>query len=160
MHALIDGVRVIDHTLAAVRASRLPFHVEDAGHAGMGDSIAAAVQATRNADGWLVLPADLPLIQPASLLAVAAALDRHPVVVPFYRETKGHPVGFAKSCLDELLAVSGEEGAATVVRSYAARGQVHRLALDDVGTVTDIDTIGDVDKVRALMLPRRPEQSA
>ncbi|MRD46476.1 NTP transferase domain-containing protein [Caenimonas koreensis DSM 17982] len=160
LHALIDGVRVIDRTLAAVRASGLPYHVEDAGHAGMGDSIAAAVRATRDANGWLVVPADLPLIQPVSFVAVAAALASHPVVVPFYRDTKGdtkgeskgHPVGFARSCIDELLGVSGEEGAASVVRAHMARGDVHRLALDDIGAVTDIDTLADID--RALQLLR------
>ena len=73
LQALLAGRPVLQHTLAAVRASGLPFHVEDAGHPGMGDSIAAGVQATRAADGWLVLPGDLPLVAPASLRAVAEA---------------------------------------------------------------------------------------
>src|SRR5690349_25023283 len=74
LQALLAGRPVLEHTLAAVRASGLPFHVEDAGHPGMGDSIAAGVRATSNAGGWLVLPGDLPLIAPSSLLAVAQAL--------------------------------------------------------------------------------------
>ena len=68
------GRPVLEHTLAAVRASGLPWHLEDAGHPGMGDSIAAAVRATADAAGWLILPADLPLVQPATLQAVARAL--------------------------------------------------------------------------------------
>ena len=36
-----SGQAVLAHTLAAVRASGLPWHMEDAGHPGMGDSIAA-----------------------------------------------------------------------------------------------------------------------
>src|SRR3954470_11398766 len=76
LQALLAGQTVLAHTLAAVRASGLRWHVEDAGHPGMGDSIAAGVRATASADGWLVLPGDLPLIAPASLRAVAEALQR------------------------------------------------------------------------------------
>src|SRR5215213_8982752 len=75
LQALLAGKPVLEHTLAAVRASGLPFHVEDAGHPGMADSIAAAVRATPDAGGWLVLPGDLPLISPQSLRAVASALQ-------------------------------------------------------------------------------------
>src|SRR5512140_2609463 len=85
LQALLGGVPVLQRTLAAVRASGLPWHLEDPGHEGMGDSIAAAVRATRDAGGWLVLPGDLPLVQPRTLQAVAAALVRQPVVVPQYR---------------------------------------------------------------------------
>ena len=54
LQALLAGKPVLQHTLDAVRASGLPWHVEDAGHPGMGDSIAAAVRHTANAAGWLV----------------------------------------------------------------------------------------------------------
>ena len=41
------------HAGRRARASGLPYHVEDAGHPGMGDSIAAGVAATADANGWL-----------------------------------------------------------------------------------------------------------
>ena len=41
----------------------------------MGTSIAAGVRASPDSAGWLVLPGDMPLVQPATLLAVARALD-------------------------------------------------------------------------------------
>ncbi|MFS2166500.1 NTP transferase domain-containing protein, partial [Variovorax sp. Varisp62] len=66
LKALLAGRPVLERTLDAVRASGLPWHVEDAGHPGMGDSIAAAVRATPDAAGWLILPGDLPLVQPAA----------------------------------------------------------------------------------------------
>ena len=46
LRAALGDKTVLEHTLAAVRASGLPWHLEDAGHPGMGDSIAAAVRAT------------------------------------------------------------------------------------------------------------------
>ncbi|MBU1359268.1 MAG: NTP transferase domain-containing protein, partial [Gammaproteobacteria bacterium] len=67
LKALLAGRTVLEHTLASARASGLDWHLEDAGHPGMGDSIAAAVRATAGAAGWLILPGDLPLVQPSTL---------------------------------------------------------------------------------------------
>lgn len=153
LQALLGGVPVLQRTLAAVQASGLPWHLEAAPHPGMGDSIAAAVRATREAAGWLVLPGDLPLVQPDTLQAVAAALAAHAVVVPRYRGQRGHPVGFSAGCGDSLAALSGEHGAAAIVRAQAAAGRVFPLDLDDVGIVTDIDTTADL--ARAELLIRR-----
>src|SRR5207244_7055817 len=75
LQARLGDRTVLEHTISAVIASGLPLHVEDAGHAGMGDSIAAAVRATPEAGGWLVLPGDLPLVRPLSLRAVVQALQ-------------------------------------------------------------------------------------
>jgi len=155
LRALLAGVPVLDHTLAAVRASGLAWHVEDAGHPGMGDSIAAAVRATAGAGGWLVLPGDLPLIEPATLRAVAAALAHSAVAVPLYRGERGHPVGFGVQCLQDLLALSGEQGAAGVVRKHAQQGGAHSVAVDDEGAVTDIDTVQDLARAEVLLAARR-----
>ncbi|MBE7365943.1 nucleotidyltransferase family protein [Ramlibacter pallidus] len=150
LHAPLAGRTVIEHTLAAVQASGLPFHVEDGGHPGMGDSIAAAVQATPDAGGWLVLPADLPLVRPESLRAVAEALERASVVVPVYRGTRGHPVAFAREHGDALQALAGADGAAAIVRGSLAL----RLELDDPGIVTDIDTVEDLARAERLLATR------
>lgn len=140
LKALLAGKPVLQHTLDAVRASGLPWHLEDAGHPGMGDSIAAAVRATVHAPGWLILPGDLPLVQPATLLAVAQALARHAVVVPVYEGRRGHPVGFAARCGPALQDLNGNQGAAPVVAAYGAM----ELIADDIGAVTDIDTLDDL----------------
>ena len=154
LRAPLGGKPVLEHTLAAVRASGLPWHLEDAGHAGMGDSIAAAVRATQDASGWLVLPGDLPLVRPASLQAVAAALTQHAVVVPRYQGAAGHPVGFAASCRDALLQLSGAQGAAPVVRAQRALNAVAQLDLPDVGIVTDIDTVQDLAQAERALAQR------
>ena len=51
LQALLAGKPVLEHTLDAVRASGLPWHLESADHEGMGDCIAAAVRATHGASG-------------------------------------------------------------------------------------------------------------
>ena len=154
LQALLAGKPVIEHTLAAVRASGLPFHVEAAGHPGMGDSIAAGVRATAAAGGWLVLPADLPLVRPESLRAVAAALQRAAIVLPFHQGTRGHPVGFALEHGAALMALAGAEGAAAIVRA----AQPLKLELEDEGVVTDIDTLEDLARAERLFQQRRRRQ--
>lgn len=156
LQALLAGKPVLQHTLDAVAASGLPWHVEQAGHPGMGDSIAAAVRATPDAAGWLVLPGDLPLVRSDTLRAVAQALAgaTHTVVIPQYQGARGHPVGFSASCREELLSLKGNQGAALIVRAQEAINSVAFLELDDVGTVTDIDTVEDLARAEALLAAR------
>ena len=150
LQALLGGIPVLRWTLRAVEESGLPFHVEDRGHAGMGDSIAAAVRATAQATGWLVLPADLPFISPLALRNVAAALGESRVVVPRFRGQAGHPVGFAAACRDALSALAGPTGAAAIVQATPAH-RIATLDLDDPGIVMDIDTVQDLDRAEQLL---------
>ena len=152
LQALLGDRTVLQHTLDAVRASGLPWHLEQAAHPGMGDCIAAAVAATARAPGWLVLPADLPLVLPATLRAVAAALqlEGHAVVVPVVQGQRGHPVGFSAACGPALRALAGPQGAASVIRS----SDTCLLAIDDIGCITDIDTVDDLAAARQLMQNR------
>ena len=112
---------------------------------GMGYSIAAGVRASATSAGWIMLPGDMPLLQPATLQAVARQLDRHPVAYAQYRGRRGHPVGFAAELYSELAALSGDEGARRLVARYPAFG----VELDDPGILVDIDTEADLDGLRA-----------
>ena len=153
LQADLAGKPVLQHTLDAVRASGLPWHVEYAGHAGMGDSIAAAVRATSGAAGWLILPGDLPLVQPGTLQLIANAAAS-PVLVPVVQGQRGHPVRFAAQCGPELMNLKGEKGAALVVLAYAAMSLVAFLTVDDVGIITDIDTLDDLQRAHAVLAGR------
>lgn len=152
LQALLHGKPVLQHTLDAVRASGLPWHLEDAGHPGMGDSIAAAVRATAGAAGWLILPGDLPMIQAGTLRRVAdTLLQGHVVVMPFASASDGtrragHPVGFSAECGAALLGLSGDRGAAAVVRAHT----VHALDVDDAGILTDVDTCEDLRRLQGM----------
>ena len=120
LQADLAGRSVLDHTLAAVRESGLDWHLEDAGHPGMGDSISAAVRATASAAGWLILPGDLPLVQASTLRAVAQAVREGAwAVQPSYRGERGHPVGFGAASGPQLAALSGPAGAAPILRAPA-----------------------------------------
>ena len=111
---------------------------------GMGYSIAMGVTARANAAGWVILPGDMPLVQPGSIAAVARQLNQHPVVYAQHKGRRGHPVGFAAELYSELAMLSGEDGARRLVSRYPALG----LELNDPGVLVDVDTEGDLDQLR------------
>jgi molybdenum cofactor cytidylyltransferase len=113
---------------------------------GMGHSIAAGIAARADAPGWLLLPGDMPMVKPATLLAVAAALEQHPVAYAQYQGRRGHPVGFAAELYSELMMLSGDEGARRIIARYPAVG----VDVDDPGVLLDLDTEADLVAMRAL----------
>jgi molybdenum cofactor cytidylyltransferase len=116
---------------------------------GMGHSISAGVAVRPHAGGWLILPGDMPLVQPSTLVAVARLLDDHPVVYAQHRGKRGHPVGFAPELYSELLALGGDEGARRLIARYPAFG----VELDDPGILIDIDTTDDLEAARREAFP-------
>jgi molybdenum cofactor cytidylyltransferase len=160
---LASGQSVLGWTLRQVKASGLPLlvvtnpvtaveakrHVpppdvlqlsEAEAARGMGSSIAAGVAERPDARGWLVMPGDMPVVQAASLRAVAQALSQHAVAYAQYRGQRGHPVGFATELVSELLALRGDDGA----RRVLARFPSHGVELDDPGVMLDVDTPADL----------------
>jgi len=89
-------------------------------------------------------------VSPDSLRSVAAALQPSVIVLPFHRGTRGHPVGFGSAFGPRLQALTGAEGAASVVRA----AKPVRLELEDEGIVTDIDTLDDLARAEAMLARR------
>lgn len=153
LDAPLNGRPVLAHTLAAVEAAGLPWQLvrPDGGTDGMGESIALGVRATADAPGWLILPGDLPLVQPDSLRRVAQALTENNIVVPLFRQQAGHPVGFGRAWRSHLLELRGDTGARTIVQSARAEGRVTTLPLEDRGIVQDIDWLWDLERIQQLL---------
>lgn len=166
----LNGSSVLGTTLSHVRASGLPVVLvatqpiaahahrwlpardivtlsDEQARRGMGSSIAAGVSHTGSSAGWLILPADMPLVRARSLRAVAAALATHPVVYAQYRGRRGHPVGLAAELYSELVLLSGDEGARRIVARYPVHGE----EVDDPGVLMDIDTVEDLQLVQSRM---------
>ncbi len=114
---------------------------------GMGHSIAAGVAARPNADGWLVLPGDMPLVRATTLRAVAAAMPQQPVVYAQYAGRRGHPVAFSAELFSDLMQLSGDDGARRIVARYPSLG----VDVDDPGVLLDVDTPTDLAMVRASL---------
>ena len=112
---------------------------------GMGYSIAAGVGARPDAPGWLLLPADMPLVLPSTMAAVARALDQHPIAYAQHRGRRGHPVGFSSELYSELVTLTGDQGARRLIARYPA----HAVEVDDPGVLVDVGTEEDLIALRA-----------
>ncbi len=111
---------------------------------GMGYSIAAGVSATGDAEGWLIVPADMPLLRAGSMRAVAEAIEHYPVAYAQYRGRRGHPVGFSAELYSELVDLQGDDGARRLLARYPSQP----VDVDDPGVLVDIDTEDDLARLR------------
>ena len=139
--------------LAPLLATRDVVVLSDAEAArGMGATIAAGVAERSGAPGWLVLPGDMPLVRPDTLLAVATALEQHPVAYAQHKGRRGHPVAFAAELYSELIQLRGDDGARRVMLRYPAHGQ----EVPDAGVLQDVDTALDLERLRKMAQPVAP----
>jgi molybdenum cofactor cytidylyltransferase len=145
--ALVVVVRPEDQTLAArFRSEGAPVVFCADADLGMAHSLAAGVAATRGAGGWIIALADMPNVRSATIRAVADQLSRGArIVLPVFRGQRGHPVGFAQRCGDELLALHGDHGARALLERHAA--EVVKLEVDDPGVLQDVDTREDAQRI-------------
>jgi molybdenum cofactor cytidylyltransferase len=113
--------------------------------AGMGASLAAAVEARATAEGWIVALGDMPLVDGRTIESIRRALERGaPMAAPYDRSgRRGHPVGFSHALRAELLALDGDVGARDLLARHA--GMVERIVTDDDGIFVDIDTKADLE---------------
>jgi molybdenum cofactor cytidylyltransferase len=110
---------------------------------GMGVSLAAGVQASADAAGWVIALADMPFLAPETVRAVATAVaDGAGIVAPVHGGERGHPVGFHASLGPALAGLRGDEGARTVVAGH--RELLQLLPVDDPGILRDIDQPSDL----------------
>lgn len=109
-------------------------------HAGLGDAIAAGVTNRPNADGWLVLPADMPGVAPETLCDLALALRDAPMIYPEYRGQRGQPMGFANElCADLLRLTDGDS-----VRRLLARFPTRAVRTADPGVLMRVRQSADL----------------
>ncbi len=110
---------------------------------GMGASLACAAEAAGDAEGYLVALADMPFIRASSMDAVREALaGGAPLVAPYFRSRRGHPVGIAGRFRGELLAARGDEGAKKLLAAHSA--DLVKIPVGDPGVIRDIDTPADL----------------
>lgn len=144
---------VVEQVIAVVRpgSEKLATVLNDAGcdvifsidgERGMGATLAAGVRAASGAQGWLVSLGDMPWIEPASIEAVARPLDEGAsLVAPFYKNKRGHPVGFGPQHLAALSALEGDAGARALFATHAVR----RIEVDDPNILRDVDLPSDLE---------------
>lgn len=110
---------------------------------GMGHSLAAGIRAASIASGWIIALADMPFIEAATYQCVAKALrNGASIAVPEFNGQRGHPVGFAGHWHARLGALTGDEGARSILATNSA--DIALLPVNDQGILRDVDTKTDV----------------
>jgi len=115
---------------------------------GQSTSLRAGIDALPSATEAVVIAlGDQPLPDPSLIGHLTAAFHQGttPIVVPRYRDGRGHPVLFAASLFDELRAVTGDQGGRAVIAQDPAR--VAEVAVD-ASMPSDIDTWNDYQALR------------
>jgi molybdenum cofactor cytidylyltransferase len=115
---------------------------------GMFGSIQAGMRAVVT-EWFFVAPGDLPFLDDEIFLSVAEAgsaahRSSADVVVPFYENTRGHPVLIRSALIDPLLK---EDRSAGPMRALLARYAIRRVPIERDVVIRDIDTPEDFDRL-------------
>ncbi|MGH7907791.1 MAG: nucleotidyltransferase family protein [Candidatus Binataceae bacterium] len=116
-------------------------------HRGQLSSIKAGIRALASDTGAVLLHlADHPLVRPTTFSRLIDEFERQraPIMIARSSGRRGHPVIFARSIFDELMAASEDEGARAVVNANPSR--VAYLDTGDAGVGIDLDTPADLEK--------------
>lgn len=112
---------------------------------GMARSLVCGIDASRDADGWVIALGDMPFVLPQTINAIVERIVQSGrIAIPAYRGQRGHPVAFGRRYLDELLNLQGDEGARSVIRRHPHDLDI--IDCDDRGILRDIDTTADLDR--------------
>lgn len=173
----LDGAPLVGHAIAAARAAGIAAPVVVTGAAaagvatvarqagavavhnprfaeGQSTSLAAGIAAVPpDAEAAIVLLGDQPGVSPETIRALVAAFaaTRAPIVAPVYGSVLGNPVLFRRDLFPDLLALTGDEGARSLIRARMA--EVLRVPVGGDAPPPDIDT---EDDYRAELERRRP----
>lgn len=116
---------------------------------GMSATLKAAV-AQIDTDVMIVL-ADMPNITTAHIVALTAARDSTPNALIWRTQTPngkaGHPTLFDRSLLPEFSALSGDQGAAPIIKSHA--NALCLMQVSDIDAHLDLDSPEAWDTFRA-----------
>jgi molybdenum cofactor cytidylyltransferase len=139
----------INNALGKQRAAKLRWVVCENADKGMAASLACGVHANRNASGWLIGLADMPVLPTAAIIGVRNALSQGAkLAAPFCDGKRGHPVGFASIYLEELFGLNGDEGARKLLERDKA--DLKKVQINDNGILADVDTPGDLINLNCI----------
>jgi CTP:molybdopterin cytidylyltransferase MocA len=120
-------------------------------HAAAGDMFASLQHGLKDligmtAEAALVLPGDMPFVKPTTVRSLSDLwiLERPSLLVPSYRNRRGHPVCLARETWADILALQPPASLRDYLRRQAA--SIRHLVVEDIGVVKDIDIPEDYDR--------------
>ena len=111
---------------------------------GMGATLRSGVASLpSDTAGVFVFLGDMPRVPLEVLPKLAAALAGAGAGAPTFEGRRGHPVLFSRDLFPQLLALTGDEGARTVLRYLGPR--LTLVESPDAGVLFDVDQPSDLD---------------
>jgi molybdenum cofactor cytidylyltransferase len=183
---LLGGISLLDHCASLLRRAKIRRIVVVTGHcrqeteneakrlglvavhnpdydAGMFSSVRTGVQQLPKTDGFFLLPVDIPLIRPSTILALSAAFDGRCVVLPKFAEETGHPPLIPHHLIPAILAYKGQNGLQGLLASLKPK-ETKILPVWDKGVMLDGDTPDDLavlsEHLTRLAMGERSEAEA
>jgi molybdenum cofactor cytidylyltransferase len=102
-------------------------------------------------DGWLLIPADHPLLSPATLQTLIEVWQKSPaqIVLPTCNARRGHPTLLPWSLAADVNALPANVGINHLIRQHPEL--VSEIPVEDPTVVLDIDTPADYQQAQQLL---------
>lgn len=122
----------------------------------MSDSLAVGIRFATSlypsSHGYIVALADMPFVQPKTIMAIEKKLlEGATIVAPRYQGQRGNPVGFSAKFTEDLMHLTGDQGARVLFEKYQL--EIEYIETDDAGILMDIDTPDDLQKRVQVVSP-------
>jgi molybdenum cofactor cytidylyltransferase len=113
---------------------------------GMASSLVLGIKNTsETSTGYMIALADMPLVQPSTIEALCRLFSEknspYALCIPTVHTKRGNPVMFGAAYRQELMELSGDIGAKSVVQRHTEH--ICTVETADEGIVLDIDTLED-----------------
>jgi molybdenum cofactor cytidylyltransferase len=101
-------------------------------------------------DGWLLIPADHPLLDANvldQLIACWQASDAS-ILLPEHAGERGHPTFFRWSLAEEVRSIPVDRGLNHLVAAHAS--EIETVSVETPAVLTDLDTPEDYERLRGM----------
>lgn len=160
----VDDVLVVtgaahEQVAAAVHGLDVRLVRNPQAHLGQSTSLRAGMMAMRSATGVILLLGDQPEVESTVIASLAEMhrRERDAIAQAAYRGWPSHPILFPDRFFIELLAVTGDEGARSIVRRHRDRVRLLPIGRDAPG---DIDTEADYEALTTRWERRSEREDA
>lgn len=118
----------------------------------LGAALAAGLGHRPQAPAWLLWSSHAPRVQASTVVAVARALRRQPLVRAHYQGLGGQPLGFAAEFYSDLMRVQVEDD----LQRLLARFPADPVEVDDPGVTLDVADAAEPLTALPAVPDRRP----
>ena len=109
---------------------------------GLSQSLIAGVRYHSDASAWMIALGDMPYVSRETIQRLIEQADAEHIVQPRCEGRAGNPVVFGRTFYDNLLHLSGDQGAKGLLTQFP--DQVRVIDCDDRGVLRDIDQPADI----------------